>query len=139
MPRFKLYLAVFGIAALYDGIIGFVLFFFYPVIYHALGIPNPTEPAYLQGAAAFVFVQGFMYALVYRNMAGNVDLITVGALYKAVYSAVAFYHWLLGDLPHPMFVIFGFIDLVFLVLFVLCLRDLRAAGRAALAAAYSKG
>jgi uncharacterized membrane protein len=69
--------------------------------------------------------QGIMYLLVYRNMERNVDLVLVGAIYKAVYSGVAFYHWGTNTLPHPVFAVFGFLDLIFLVLFLYFLVEAR--------------
>ena len=119
-PRF--FRGVFLVAAVYDLVLGVVFLFLYPWAYAALGIPSPTEPAYLQLAAAFVLVQGIMYVLVYRNLEGNRDLILVGAIYKAAYAAISLFHLGLGDLPHPTFALFGVLDLGFLALFVMCLR-----------------
>ena len=59
---------VFLVAALYDLVLGLVFFFLYPWVYGFLGVSLPTEPAYLHATAAFVFVQGIMYYLVYRNL-----------------------------------------------------------------------
>jgi len=114
---------VFLVAALYDLFLGLVFFFLYPWIYGMLAVSLPTEPAYLHASAAFVFVQGIMYYLVYRNMERNVDLVLVGAIYKLVYSGVAFYHWGMGTLPHPIFALFGFLDVIFLVLFLYFLKE----------------
>jgi hypothetical protein len=120
---------VFLVAALYDLILGLAFFLLYPWVYGMLDISLPTEPAYLHAAAGFVLVQGIMYLLVYRNLERNVDLALVGAIYKAVYSGVAFYHWGMGTLPHSIFALFGFLDLIFLVLFVYFLVEARAAQR----------
>ena len=116
---------VFMVGALYDLILGFAFFFLYPWLYGMLGVSLPTEPAYLHAAAAFVFVQGIMYLLVYRNMERNVDLVLVGAIYKAAYTGVAFYHWGAGTLPHSIFALFGFLDLIFLILFIWFLMEAR--------------
>lgn len=116
---------VFLVAALYDLVLGLAFFFLYPWVYGTLGIALPTEPAYLHAAAGFVFVQGIMYLLVYRNMERNVDLVLVGVIYKAVYSGVAFFHWGTGTLPHSIFALFGFLDVIFLALFVYFLAETR--------------
>lgn len=112
----------FLLAALYDLVLGVAFFFLYRPVYGLLGIPLPTEPAYLHAAAAFVFVQGIMYLLVYRDMQRNWDLVLVGAVYKAAYTGVAFYHWGLGTLPHPIFALFGVLDLLFLMGFIVFMR-----------------
>ena len=124
MHDLRFYRKVFLVAALYDLILGVAFLFLYPWIYGALDIPGPTEPAYLQLAAAFVLVQGIMYALVYRNLERNRDLILVGAIYKAAYAAISLLHFAIGDLPHRVFAVFGVLDLGFLVLFLMCLKAL---------------
>jgi hypothetical protein len=45
-----------------------------------------------------------------------------------MYAGVAFYHWGAGTLPHSIFTVFGFLDMIFLALFVLCLREMKTAG-----------
>ncbi|MFC1575908.1 hypothetical protein ACFL5A_04635, partial [Gemmatimonadota bacterium] len=107
----------------YDLILGVAFFLFYPFLYGMLGISLPTEPAYLHTAAAFVFVQGIMYLLVYRNMERNVDLVLAGVTYKAAYICVSFYHLGMGTLPHPIFAVFGALDIIFLVLFLYFLKE----------------
>jgi hypothetical protein len=112
----------FLVAALYDLILGVAFFFLYPWVYGLFGIALPAEPAYLHVAAAFVFVQGFMYLLVYRNLEGNRDLVLAGAVYKTAYIGVSFFHWGMGTLPHSIFALFGVLDLIFLVGFIWYLR-----------------
>lgn len=119
------YRMVFFIAAVYDIVLGLAFLFAHPWLYGALGLALPTEPAYLHTAAAFVLVQGIMYVLVWGDMVRNRDLALAGAIYKAAYASVAFYHWTLGDLPHPLFGLFGIIDVGFLLLFVAFLGAVR--------------
>ena len=69
-----------------------------------------------------------MYYLAYRNIERNVDLVLVGAIYMLAYSGVAFYHWGMGTLPHPIFALFGFLDLIFLALFLYFLKEARGLG-----------
>ena len=130
MPNRAFFRGFFLVAAFYDLILGLAFFFLYPWVYRSLGISLPTEPAYLHTAAAFVFVQGIMYLMVFRNMERNVDLVLVGAIYKAVYSGVAFYHWGMGTLPHSIFILFAILDLIFLALFLYFLRVAKAGGEA---------
>ena len=123
MRNRQFYRGVFAAVAGYDLFLGLVFFVFYKGIYSVFGIQLPDNPAYLQLSAAFVFVQGISYYLVYLHPTRNVDLVKVGVVYKAMYTAVAFYYWAVGGLPHPIFAVFGFIDLIFLGLFVLYLKD----------------
>lgn len=128
MKHFSFYRGLFLVAALYDLVLGAAFLLLYPPIYGILGIPLPTEPAYLQASAAFVLVQGIMYLLVYRNMMRNVDLVLVGAIYKGAYALVAFYNGAMGTLPHPIFLVFGALDVVFLIFFVMFLVECKGAG-----------
>jgi hypothetical protein len=122
----KFYRGVFLVAAVYDLFLGFLFFLFYRSIYDVFDIQLPDNPAYLHLSAAFVFVQGLSYCLVYLNLKRNIDIVKVGTVYKVVYTAVAFYYWAIGGLPHLMYAVFGFLDLIFVVLFVLYLRDYKA-------------
>ena len=126
MRNLAFYKGVFAVAAAYDLVLGVVFLFLYPWVYGVMGIALPTEPAYLETSAAFVLVQGFMYILVYRNVERNRDLILVAVIYKLAYAAISLYHFGLGDLPHTLFAVSGFLDLGFVVLFVLCLRALKS-------------
>ena len=117
------YQGLFLIAALYDLILGFAFFLFFKSIYGALNILLPESASYLQLSAAFVLVQGISYFFVYRNLERNSDIVRVGLIYKVVYISVDFYYWAIGGLPHPVFSLFAFLDLIFAALFVLYLRD----------------
>lgn len=125
MKSRRFYKGMFMVAALYDFVLGVGFFFFYKGIYALLNIQLPDQPAYLHTAAAFVFAQGLLYYFVYLNLEKNVDIVKVGIAYKLVYTGVAFYYWALGQLPHPMFALFGFLDLIFVVLFALYLANYR--------------
>ena len=123
MRNQKFYKGVFLVAALYDLLLGLVFFVFYQRIYSLYGLTLNDSPAYLQLSAAFVFVQGLLYYFVYANLQRNIDIVKVGVAYKIVYAVVAFYYWAAGGLPHQMFAIFGFCDVIFIVLFILYLMD----------------
>lgn len=119
----KFYHGAFLVAALWDLILGFLFFVFLKNIFIMFGIPLPENLSYLHLSAAFIFVQGLGYYFVYRNLQRNVDIVKVGLVYKVVYTGVAFYYWLTGGSPHLMFTIFGFVDLIFIALFILYLVD----------------
>lgn len=121
----RFYRRGFMVAAGYDFILGASFFLFYRTIYSLFDIQLPNNLAYLQLAAAFAFVQGLLYYYVFLNMERNVDIVKVGVVYKIAYTGVAFYYWAIGGLPHPIFALFGFLDLIFIVFFVLYLLDYR--------------
>lgn len=121
----RFYRRGFMVAAWYDFILGAAFFLFYRTIYSLFDIQLPNSAAYLQLAAAFAFVQGLLYYYVFLNIERNVDIVKVGVVYKIAYTGVAFYYWAIGGLPHPIFALFGFLDLIFIVFFVLYLTDYR--------------
>jgi len=123
MKHRRFFRGMFMVATWYDLLLGFAFFLFYAQIYSLFKIEPPDNPSYVHLAAAFVFVQGIAYYFVYLNLERNIDIVKIGVIYKAVYTGVAFYHWAAGTLPHPMFALFGFLDLVFLLLFLLYLRE----------------
>lgn len=112
----------FVVAAAYDLILGAVFFLFYDPIFDALDVKPPEHLSYVHLTAAFVFVQGAGYAFVARNPVRNVDMVKVGVLYKAVYSALAIYYLATGDLIDNLFAWFAAFDIAFIVLFVVFLR-----------------
>lgn len=121
----KAYKNLFFIAALYDFILGAAFFFFLPFFFEEIyDMAAPLYPSLYQGVAAFVFVMGVGFYFVYRNMYRNVDIVKIGIVFKSVYTVLAFYHVLIEDMPW-VFLLFGVLDLVFIVFFVLFLRDYR--------------
>ena len=117
----RFFKAFFLVAALYDGVLGAVFFFFYAPIFDALDIAVPINTSYIHLSAAFVFVQGVGYWFVYRNMLRNVDIVKLGVVYKAAYTGVAVYYLVIGQLPDAIFAWFAVFDMMFLVPFVVFL------------------
>jgi hypothetical protein len=120
LERFR---KLFLIAALYDCILGLAFFFLHRPIFVAFGIPLLNNTSYIHLTAGFVFVQGVAYWFVHRNMLRNIDIVRMGVLYKAIYSAVAVYYLVIGELPHAIFAWFAVFDVLFLVWFVAFLRE----------------
>lgn len=114
----QFYRRFFVTAALYDGILGGLFFVFYAPIYRGFNIPLPENLTYLQMISAFVFVQGLGYWYVSRELQRNVDLVKIGAIYKAVYILVSIAALVNGQLPHTIFAWFAAFDLLFLFGFV---------------------
>ena len=125
--RQRYYRGLYGIAALYDMVLGIVFLFFGKWAFESLGILEsyPVE-GYIQLIGAFVLVLGIGYLLVWRgDLWRNRDLVLVGALYKLAYTGVGFYITLTAEAPHWLFVWgFGVADAVFFVLMIECLYHL---------------
>jgi len=121
----KAYRSLFLIAALYDFILGFIFFFFLPFFFEELfELAAPLYPSFYQGGAAFVFVMGVGFYFVYRNMYRNIDIVKLGIVFKSVYTILAFYYVFVESMPW-IFSIFGLLDIIFIVLFLLFLRDFK--------------
>lgn len=117
---------VFLVAAAYDMIIGAVFFFAWAPIFDSLDIAPPGNLSYLHITTAYVFVQGLGYWFVSRNIVRNLDLVRLGIVYKAFYIGIAAYYLAIGQLLHAVFAWFAVFDVIFLVLFVACLRQAAA-------------
>lgn len=128
--------AVFAVAAVYDLVLGIVFFVLYDPIYDALGAQLPDNTGYIHLLAGFVFVQGLGYWLVYRAPVRNVDLVRVGAAYKAIFAGVAIGYAIFSELPDGIFLALGILDVGFLLAFLWFLRE---AGRAPRASASPGG
>jgi hypothetical protein len=116
------YRKVFLVGAAYDMILGAAFFIAWRPIYDALGIQYLGHPSYLHITTAYIFVQGLGYWYVSRNIIRNLDLVRVGIVYKAIYVGLAAYYLIIGELPHAVFAWFAVFDLIFLLLFVACMR-----------------
>jgi hypothetical protein len=112
----------FLIAALYDMILGAAFFFLYGPLFEMLGVALPNNTSYIHLTAAYVFVQGLGYWFVFQDPADNRSIIKVGAVYKFAFSALALYYTVIGQLLHPVFLVFGLLDLLFLIGFIMFLR-----------------
>jgi hypothetical protein len=121
----KGYRNLFLVAALYDFVLGFFFFLFWPFIFdHILKIPYPNYLAFYQAAAAFIFNMGIGFYFVYRNMYRNIDIVKVGIYFKLFYTGLAFFYVFVEKMPWIL-ALFGFLDLIFIVFFVLFLRAVR--------------
>lgn len=118
--------------ALYDGLLGLAFLFFAGPLFALLGIAMAADPVYVQLAAGLVAIMGFGLYLAWRDPLLDGDIVLMGVVFKAFYIALALYALATGGLPHWIFLLLAAIDLVFLIVFVLFLRDTSDA-RAALA------
>ena len=118
---------LFAVAAIYDGLLGFVFLFGADALYRAANVTPPNHPGYVQFPAALLIIFALMFVAIARKPLENRGLIVYGMLLKAAYCGVVGYHWAAGDLPSiwKPFVVF---DLLFFVLFFLAWVSLRRPG-----------
>jgi hypothetical protein len=124
---------VFAAVGVYDLVLGIGFFLAYRQLFDLLGIPLPDTASYIHLSATLIAVQGVSYLLAARRPVRNVDIVRVGVLYKLTYAALAFYYWVIGEAPHVLFLWFGVVDAVTVVVFALFLRLLRRSADRAVA------
>ncbi len=119
------YRTLFLIAALYDFVLGFLFFIFWqPIFDNILKIPYPNYPAFYHSSTAFIFCMGIGFYFVYRDMYRNTDMVKLGILFKLAYTGLSFYYVFVQNMPW-VFSIFGFLDIIFAVFFMLFLGAVR--------------
>lgn len=115
------YRTFFLVAALYDIILGAGFFFLYGPLFETLGIALPNNISYIHLTAAFVFVQGVGYWFVFQDPDANRGIVKLGVIYKIAFAGLAFYYAAIGELVHSLFLLFGALDVLFLIGFVMYL------------------
>jgi len=120
------YKTFFLVAALYDIVLGAGFFFLYAPLWDAFNIALPSSISYIHLTAAFVFVQGIGYWFVYQDPAGNRGIVKTGLVYKIAFAGLAFYYQAIGQLLHPIFLLFGGLDVLFLIGFAMFLMGGRS-------------
>jgi hypothetical protein len=131
--KLKYYKGLFLVVAVYDLILGLIFMFFSKSVFNFLEITDklPEFSGYLTLIGGYVFVLGLAYYLIYRgDLHKNVDLILIGLLYKLVYCAITFYYFIVGDIPHILFLaLFGVLDLVMFILMTECYLTVKKSTR----------
>ena len=108
---------LFGLVALYDGLLG-LLFLIAPLHpFEHYGITPPNHVAYVQFPAAVLLIFALMFVQVAVNPLRNRHLIPYGILLKIAYVGISGWHWYSGGIP-DMWKPFTVIDAVTIVLFV---------------------
>ena len=122
--RERFYKGLFLVAAIYDIFLGIIFTFSSKFVFRLLNISDmlPEFGGFISLIGAFLFVIGIAYLLIFLgDLQRNRDLISIGALYKLAYCAIAFYYFSIGNVPHIIFLsLFGVADLIFFILMVEC-------------------
>ncbi len=123
MNKRPMIVALYYVAALYDGLLGLGFLFAAPLVFDWTGITPPNHFGYLHFPAALLLTFGLLLLAVARHPERNRNLIPFGIMLKLSYCGVAFYHWLSADIPW-IWKPFAIVDLLFLVAFVWSYRSL---------------
>ncbi len=108
---------LFGIAALYDAVLG-VAFLVVPWwAFQTFQVTPPNHWGYAQFPAALLLIFALMFVAIARNPAGNRGLIPYGIGLKVAYCVIAFAYWAGSGIP-SMWKPFAIIDLIMAALFV---------------------
>jgi hypothetical protein len=108
---------LFGLAALYDGILGIAFLVAAPALFEWVGVTAPNHFGYVHFPAALLIVFALMFLAIARDPVANLGLVPYGILLKVSYCVVVFYHWFTAGVPF-IWKPFAVADLAFLVLFV---------------------
>jgi ABC-type Fe3+-siderophore transport system permease subunit len=111
----------FAVAAFYDGFFGFLGIFAPNIAFDLFDVVPPNHPVYVQFPSILLLIFGAMFYQVARNPVMHRDLMLYGIALKVGYSGSVFFHQLTTGIP-AMWVPWAWIDLVFLVLFLLSWR-----------------
>jgi hypothetical protein len=116
---------LFGLAALYDAVLGAAFLIAPKWVYATCGVLEPNHWGYVRFPAALLLVFAVMFVAIARDPVGNRGLILYGIGLKVAYCAVTFGYWFGAGIP-SMWKPFSIADLVMLVLFAWAYAALRA-------------
>jgi len=103
------------------GNLGMLLF--YKPILHLVGAPLPKDIYSFAFVCGFSFTVGVLAFMVFLAPDRTIPLLVVGVVGKAIYAFFSFYFYYRGQL-HPFYMIFGWWDAVYTVIFFLFLIQL---------------
>jgi hypothetical protein len=115
---------LFYVSALYDGALGIIFLLFPSAPFRWFEVTPPNHFGYVQFPAALLIIFALLFIMIARNPVANRKLIPFGMLLKVSYCGVVFYHWLAAGIP-GMWKPFAWIDLLFLVLFIIAYFQLK--------------
>lgn len=112
---------LFFVGALYDGFFGVMGILFPYLAFQIFEVTAPNHAGYVQFPAILLLIFGVMFYQVARDPITNRVFMLYGVALKVGYSGLIFYYLLTSGIP-GMWVPWAWIDLVFLVLFLLSWR-----------------
>lgn len=119
---------LFYVAAVYDGLLGVVFLFFWPLVFRLFEVTPPNHGGYVQFPALLLIIFASLFLRIARNPEAHRDLIVYGIGLKAAYSGLVFWYQISADVP-AMWIPWAWIDLVFLVLFLVARQQVAGGSR----------
>ena len=107
---------LFGVAALYDGLLGAIFLVRPAWPFETFDVAPPNHWGYVQFPAALLVIFGIMFAAVAARPLANRNLIPYGILLKVAYCGTVFAYWFGEGIP-TMWKPFAMADVMFAVLF----------------------
>ena len=108
----------FFVAAVYDGVLGIAFIIAPAQIFAMYGVTPPNHMAYVQFPALLLILFAIMFYRIAMDPVKNRDLILYGCGLKVSYCSVAFWYQMTTGVP-SMWMPWAWVDLVFLVLFIM--------------------
>ncbi len=121
----------FRVSAIYDFLAAILFIFWGPAIYDYAGIERPNHLGYLHFPALLLILFAIMYWRIASDPVRFRDFIPYGIGLKVSFSAVVFYHRLTDGIP-TLWLPFAWIDVVFMILFILAWGKMKPANQAPL-------
>ncbi len=125
--------ALFGIAALYDAVLGIAFLLFPGWVFATFQVTEPNHWGYVQFPAAILLIFAAMFTAIALNPPTNRNLIPYGVALKLAYGLIVIGYWATTDIPH-MWKPFAVIDLLMAMGFIWSYTALSAAQRPTAAA-----
>jgi hypothetical protein len=119
---------LFVIAGLYDGILGLAFLFFAMPLYEVFGVTPPNHVGYVQFPALLLLIFAAIFFRIASDPVRNRSLIVYGIALKVSYSGLVFWHEVTAGIP-SMWIPWAWVDLGFLILFIVALRQTRRPGQ----------
>jgi hypothetical protein len=116
---------LFFLAGIYDAVLGIAFLFFSPAIFRVAGVTLPNHMAYIEFPAPVLLIFAALFFQLPHDPVRNRDLLPYGAALKVAYAGVVFWNAVSGGIP-GLWIPWAWIDLVFLVLFLVAWNSLRA-------------
>ena len=108
---------LFGLAALYDAVLGVAFLVFPSWVFQTFNVTPPNHWGYVQFPAALLILFAIMFLAIACNPVGRRGLIPYGIGLKVAYCAISFAYWFGPGIPW-MWKPFSEADLLMVVLFV---------------------
>lgn len=109
---------LFFIAAIYDGVLGFVFLIWPGLAFQIFEVTPPNHFGYVQFPAVLLMIFAAMFYRVAKDPVANRFIMLYGVALKTGYCGLVFYYMATTGVP-AMWVPWAWADLAFLVLFIL--------------------